>query len=170
LEISGCDKNEALTRPFSLAELKKAIFSMGTNIAPGPDHMPVEFYQSGWETIKYDLFDMLNEFWAQKLDLGRLNYGIITLITKLKEVIKIQQYRTICFLNVSYKIITKILMLRFEGCMSRIVNRCQLAFIKGRNIMDGVMTLHEILHEVKNKKRDGLILKLDFEKAYDKIS
>jgi hypothetical protein len=32
------------------------------------------------------------------------------------------------------------------------------------------MTLHEILHDVKNKKRDGLILKLDFEKAYDKIS
>jgi hypothetical protein len=36
--------------------------------------------------------------------------------------------------------------------------------------MDGIMTLHEILHDVKNRKKDGLILKLDFEKAYDKIS
>jgi hypothetical protein len=122
------------------------------------------------QIIKHDLFDMLNEFWAQKLDLGRLNYGIITLIPKLKEATRIQQYRPIRLLNVSYKIITKILMLRFEGCMSRIINRCQSTFIKGRNIMDGVMTLHEILHDVKNKKRDGLILKLDFEKAYDKIS
>jgi hypothetical protein len=113
---------------------------------------------------------MLNEFWAQKLDLGRLNYGIITLIPKLKEATRIQQYRPICLLNVSFKIITKILMLRFEGCMSRIIHRCQSAFIKGRNIMDGVMTLHEILHDVKNNKGDGLILKLDFEKAYDKIS
>jgi hypothetical protein len=122
------------------------------------------------QIIKHDLFDMLNEFWAQKLDLGRLNYGIITLIPKLKEATRIQQYRPIRLLNVSYKIITKILMLRFEGCMSRIINRCQSTFIKGRKIMDGVMTLHEILHDVKNKKRDGLILKLDFEKAYDKIS
>jgi hypothetical protein len=113
---------------------------------------------------------MLNEFWAQKLDLGRLNYGIITLIPKLKEATRIQQYRPICLLNVSFKIITKILMLRFEGCMSRIIHRCQSAFIKGRNIMDGVMTLHEIMHDVKNNKRYGLILKLDFEKAYDKIS
>jgi hypothetical protein len=54
--------------------------------------------------------------------------------------------------------------------MSRIINKSQNAFIKGRNIMDGVLSLHEILHETKIKKRDGVILKLDFEKAYDKIS
>jgi hypothetical protein len=36
--------------------------------------------------------------------------------------------------------------------------------------MDGVMILHEILHDVKWKKKDGLIVKLDFEKTYDKIS
>jgi hypothetical protein len=113
---------------------------------------------------------MLKEFWEHKLDLGRLNYGVITLIPKTKEAAKIQQYRPICLLNVSFKIITKILMLRFEGCMSRIIHRCQTTFIKGRNIMDGVMILHEILDDVKWKKKDGLIVKLDFEKAYDKIS
>jgi hypothetical protein len=62
------------------------------------------------------------------------------------------------------------MMLRFEDRISRIIHRCQYAFIKGRNIMDGVLTLHEILHDVKCKKKDGLILKLDFEKAYDNIS
>jgi hypothetical protein len=36
--------------------------------------------------------------------------------------------------------------------------------------MDGVMILHEIVHDVKVRKKDGVILKLDFEKAYDKIS
>jgi hypothetical protein len=61
-------------------------------------------------------------------------------------------------------------MMRLEGCMSRIINKCQTTFIKGRNIMDGVMVLHEIVHDVKVRKKDGVILKLDFEKAYDKIS
>jgi hypothetical protein len=60
-------------------------------------------------------------------------------------------------------------MLWFEDCMSRIINKSQNAFIKGRNIMD-VLSLHEILHDTKSKKRDGIILKLDFEKANDKIS
>jgi hypothetical protein len=61
-------------------------------------------------------------------------------------------------------------MLRFEDCMSRIICVSQNAFIKGKNIMDGVLSLHEILHETKRKNKDGVILKLDFEKAYDKIS
>jgi hypothetical protein len=75
----------------------------------------------------------------------------------------------ICLLNVSYKIITKALMLRVENCMSRIINRSQNAFIKGRNIMDGVLSLHEILHDTKNKKKDGIILNLIL-KRHDKIS
>ena len=42
--------------------------------------------------------------------------------------------------------------------------------MKDRNIMSGIMVLHEILHETKRRKQTGLILKLDFEKAYDKVS
>jgi hypothetical protein len=61
-------------------------------------------------------------------------------------------------------------MLSFEDRMSRIISRSQNAFIKGRNIMDGVLSLHEILHETKIKRKDSVILKLDFEKTHDKIS
>lgn len=35
--------------------------------------------------------------------------------------------------------------------------------------MTGIMCLHEILHETKRKKEVGIVLKLDFEKAYDKV-
>jgi len=36
--------------------------------------------------------------------------------------------------------------------------------------MEGTMSLHEIIHDTKVKKKEGLILKLDFEKTYDKVS
>jgi hypothetical protein len=39
----------------------------------------------------------------------------------------------------------------------------------GRHILEGVLVLHETIHEIKRKKLDGVILKLDFEKAYDKV-
>jgi hypothetical protein len=84
------EENEALTKPFSLEELRVAISTMEINTAPGPDHIHVEFYQKSWDSIKLDLFDMLTEFWGHKLDPGRLNYGIITLIPKTKEANKIQ--------------------------------------------------------------------------------
>jgi hypothetical protein len=66
--------------------------------------------------------------------------------------------------------LTKTLMLRFEDSLSRIINKSQNAFIKRRNIMNGIMCLHEILHDTRVKKKDGVTLKLDFEKAYDKIN
>jgi hypothetical protein len=36
--------------------------------------------------------------------------------------------------------------------------------------MEGVIVLHEMIHELHKKKQNGLILKIDFEKAYDKIN
>jgi hypothetical protein len=42
--------------------------------------------------------------------------------------------------------------------------------MKGRNIMSRVIALHEILHETKERKEYGVVLKLDFKKAYDKVN
>ena len=105
-----------------------------------------------------------------KLDIGRFNYGIITLLTKVKEANSIKQYRPICLLNVIYKIFTKALMLSLDKVMGRIINKSQSGSLKNRNIMDGIMALHEILHDTRIKKKDGLVLKLDFEKVYDKLN
>jgi hypothetical protein len=41
--------------------------------------------------------------------------------------------------------------------------------MQGRNILDGVVTLHETVHELYSKKLNGVILKLDLKKAYDKV-
>jgi hypothetical protein len=36
--------------------------------------------------------------------------------------------------------------------------------------LDGVVVLHETIHELKRRKQKGVILKLDFEKAYDEVN
>jgi hypothetical protein len=51
-----------------------------------------------------------------------------------------------------------------------VINPSQTAFIPGRNIIEGVVMLHETIHELHRKKMNGVILKLDFEKAYDKVN
>jgi hypothetical protein len=56
-----------------------------------------------------------------------------------------------------------------EPFMSKLISGWQSAFIKGRNIMDGVLSVHELIHEAKRKNRQGIMVKLDFEKAYDKV-
>jgi hypothetical protein len=56
-----------------------------------------------------------------------------------------------------------------EGVVGRIIHRNQSAFLGGRNIMTNILAMHEILHETKRRREIGVVLKLDFEKAYDKV-
>jgi hypothetical protein len=45
----------------------------------------------------------------------------------------------------------------------------QTAFIKGRFILEFVVSAHEIIHEAHHKNEAGFIIKLDYEIAYDRV-
>jgi hypothetical protein len=78
-----------------------------------------------------------------------------------------RQYHPICLLNVDFKIFTKVLSNRLSSVAKVVIGGNQTGFIKDRNILEGVLILHEVVHELKRKNKKGLILKIDFEKAYD---
>jgi hypothetical protein len=73
-------------------------------------------------------------------------------------------------LNVSFKIFTKVLAKRLTAVVDKVVRQSQTAFMPGTNILEGVVILHETIHELHKKKKNGVILKLDFKKAYDKVN
>ena len=41
--------------------------------------------------------------------------------------------------------------------------------MSGCHILEGVAAHHETIHETQRKKMDGVLFKIDFEKAYDKV-
>ena len=47
----------------------------------------------------------------------------------------------------------------------KVIRPTESAFIPGRNILEGVVILHETIHEIHKKKLDGVLFKIDFEKA-----
>lgn len=113
---------------------------------------------------------MLDKLHDGSLELWRLNYGVVILIPKVKPALNIKQFRPICLLNVIYKIVTKTLTMRLITVAGKVISLFQTAFIPGRNILEGVVILQEVLHELRVTKSSGVILKLDFEKAYDRVS
>ena len=112
------------------------------------------------------LFDQLSN---GDLPLYKLNFGVITLLPKKEDTMQIQQYRPICLLNVCFKIFTKVGTNRITGIAPKVIRPTQSAFMPGRNILEGVVILHETIHELHSKKMDGVLFKIDFEKAYDKV-
>jgi hypothetical protein len=58
---------------------------------------------------------------------------------------------------------------RLGSVADKVVSPTQTTFIRGHNILEGVVILHETIHELHRKKLSRVILKLDFEKAYYKV-
>jgi len=162
-------ENEFLMAPFTEKEIREAIFSMEHNKAPGPDGFPVEFYQHFWEVIKGDLMNMFHDLHSGDLPLFSLNFGVISLLPKTREANKIQQYRPICLLNVSFKIFTKVVTCHINLVADHLISPTQTTFMRGQNILEGVVVLHETIHELHRKNLSGVIFKIDFEKTYDKV-
>jgi hypothetical protein len=135
-------------------EIKKAVFEMEHNKAPGP------------EVIKEDLMAMFHDLFSGDLPLFSLNFRVIMLIPKAQDTTRIQQYRPICLLNVSFKIFTKVTTIRLNSVANHIIQPSQTSFMRGRNILKGVVILYETIHELHRKKQNGIILKIDFEKTY----
>ncbi|KAE8779660.1 putative NOT transcription complex subunit VIP2 [Hordeum vulgare] len=77
------DENASLMAPFSEAEVLTAIKGMNHASAPGPDGLPVKFFQTFWDVIKPEVMALFEEFYVDAIDLSRLNYGIISLIPKV---------------------------------------------------------------------------------------
>jgi hypothetical protein len=163
-------ENEILEARFSVEEIKKAVFESYADGAPDPDGIPFMFYQNFWEVIKVDILEMFDDLYKGELDLYRLNFALITVIPKEKDARIMNKFRPISLLNCSYKIFTKVLTNRIGGVVDRLIESNQAAFTKGRFILESVVITHEVLHSVYHAKQRGFVLKLDYEKAYDKVN
>ena len=113
---------------------------------------------------------MFHDFRKGELSLRRHNFTMLTLIPKVENANNMKFFRPISLIICSFKIFSKVLTLRLSKVCSRLVDTNQSAFIKRRYILESVVIAHEVVHSVHSSKQPGVILKLDYEKAYDRVS
>ena len=164
------EENYSLLLTFSEEELEHLVMDMKVNTAPGPDGFPVAFFKKCWPLCRLGVLHILNDFILGRIDVSRLNFGVLSLIPKCPGADRITQFRPIALINVIFKIISKAFASRLDPIANRVISQTQTAFLKGRFILDGALALLEVVHELKSKKLGGILLKLDFEKAYDRVN
>jgi len=100
-----------------------------------------------------------------------LNDTYITLIPKVSNPKRVAQLRPIGPCNVVYKVITKCMVNRLKRVLSKLISPMQSSFIPGRQIMDNIIVMQEILHAMRRKSghKGWMAIKLDLKKAYDRL-
>ena len=72
-------------------------------------------------------------------------------------------------MNVDAKIASKVIAERMKSVLPNLVHNNQTGYIPGRNISENIRSILDIMEYTKAKKLPGLLLFIDFEKAFDSL-
>lgn len=159
-----CDKD------ISKEEIYIALSKMSKNKTPGPDGLTVSFYLEFWNQLADDFQKLIESIYTENSMTRSMRHGHISLIHKKGDKRNLKNYRPISLLNVDYKIIARVLSNRLKLVLPNIISTSQTSCVVGRDISDTVASLRDIIDLIEEEQYEGYILKIDQEKAFDRVS
>lgn len=164
------EEQESLEKDLTFEELKEALTSFADNKSPGEDGFTKEFYEAFFDLLGKDLLNSYNEAFNRGSLSVSQKRGTITLIPKSDENLSdLKNWRPISLLNIDYKILSKALAKRMEQHLPKLIHSDQTGFVNGRYIGQNIRLLSDIMNFLDSKKYQGILLFVDFEKAFDTL-
>ena len=165
------ETKEKLDQLITIEELTDALDDTSNNSVPGEDGFGYNFYKAFWPALKYTILAVHNRILiSRKLPTSQRN-GIINLIPKgNKDKRFLDNWRPIMLLNCCYKLLSSVMARRLQEALQEIISPDQTGFLKNRYINENNVTTCEVIEDAKRKDKLGLMLAIDFSKAFDCIS
>jgi len=158
-----------LVKPFSIDEVKWAMWDCDSFKSPGLDGVNFGFIKEFWHVLQEDVMRFVSEFHRKGKLCRGINSTFIALIPKVDNPQKLNDFQPISLVECRYKILAKILANMLCVVVGKVVSETQTTFVKDRQILDGVLVANEVVDEARKFKKELLLFKVDFEKAYDSV-
>ncbi|GAU16594.1 hypothetical protein TSUD_233460 [Trifolium subterraneum] len=153
------EDSDGLVQPFLLEEIKEAVWDCDSFKCPGPDGINIGFLKDFWDLLKLDFLNFFSEFYHHGVLTKGLNSTFIALIPKVDCPQRVADFRPIALLSSDYKVLSKVLANRLQSVVGGVVSQTQSAFIKGRQILDGILIANEIVDDAKRDNKELLMFK-----------
>ena len=164
------EEKEECDKEITLEEILETLKSFKNNKSPGNDGLTKEFYITFWQKLSKPLM----ECYIYNIDEGCMSFSqrqaVITLIEKPgKDRNFIDNWRPISLLNFDFKLLSKTFANRVKKVLPSIISNNQTAYVKDRSIEDSIRYVQDIIHYLNIKKLPGILLTVDFQKAFDTL-
>lgn len=133
-----------LEAPFTMDEIKDAVWAFGNDKASGPDRYTFKFIKAYWDVLKEDVFKFVLHFDKFGTIARGCNSSFITLAPKIKDPSSLSYYRPISLICCMYKIISKALATRLKAVIGVIIGEVQSVYVEDINILDGALVINEV--------------------------
>ena len=153
----------------TLEETKEAIKTMKNHKAPGEDLITAELIKYGGSKLHTQIHDLISQIWDEEKIPTEWETALITPIHKKGSKLQCTNYRGISLLNVTYKILTKLIAKRLEQYTELILGDYQCGFRRNRSTTDQIFTLRCLLEKCHEYNITIHQLYVDFKMAYDSI-
>ena len=154
----------------TVEECEAALKTFKKGKSPGNDGITAEFYKKFWFIFGKLIVDSFNTSHRDGELSSSQRQAVITLLDKGKDRTLLKNWRPISLLNVDYKIASKAIANRFTHFLPKIINSNQVGYIKGRNIIENIRTIADLLEHLKDNNLPGVLVNIDFEKAFDSVN
>ncbi|CAM6124136.1 unnamed protein product [Calypogeia fissa] len=163
------NSSSSMPPPPTEKELKDVLDLLPNDKAPGIDGLTAKVFKACWDFIREDLLAMVLDFWATGTLAHCIKEGVLKLIPKKADKRRFKDWRPLTMLTTIYKLIAKIIALRIKVFLPRMIAPQQTGFIPGRHILENISVAWLTMDWIKAKRLPSIFLKLDFEKAFDRV-
>ena len=161
-----------LESPLIISEFEKALHRLNRESSPGIDGLTPLFYIYFWDIIKVPYFECITESVQYKLLSLSQRRAILSLLPKGTNIDLnyLSNWRPISLLCTDSKIYSRVLATRLESVLDKLIHPNQAGYVRGRSITDHLRLCDDILNYTNQESIPGILVSLDFRKAFDTIS